>query len=545
MRERIGQLALYALVLALLAYSWMPDSVSVPNERTRVYQAVALVDGGTIAIDAPIRHFGKTKDVSKFRNKRFTDKAPGSGFLAAGVYAAARTFTDPGDWRIADLINFVRTWLMIPLGLLGFFLLRRALWAHGVSRPAVDIASLSWILGSAAFHYSTAVYGHQIVAVLFLFVIVARTRISERRIIAALQYLAIGLAAGLAGFTEYQSALWCMPLAALVVAQNLRRPERIAAFTLGAGVFVALLLLYNWCAYDDPFSLSYHHLSTKMQRHHSAGVAGVSLPSAEGFFGILFSAHRGLLATSPIFALSFPGLAILWRDGKRDLAILVGASFAGYLAFISSAEIWHGGWAYGPRLMVPILGALAIPMAACVDRFRGSGWLRSAAAGLGVFGIACFQLTHVTLQEFPTNCFNPIRSVVIPAYRARAFSPNVFSEHLGIEGYAGIVGALVLAGIAIGVVLWRSRQLAKRHPSPFTSFGIPAAITAILFGTIIAFAPAWTETKTNSFLKSIFGVKPPAAKAQGSASGLEEAREGPAQNGSEDGNGDGFRRKQR
>ena len=96
MLRRLKGLPLYVIVAALLAYSWMPEKIGVPNERSRVYQAVAIVDHGTIAIDQPYRRFGKILDVSIYGGHRYTDKAPGMGFLAAGIYGASRVFTAPG-----------------------------------------------------------------------------------------------------------------------------------------------------------------------------------------------------------------------------------------------------------------------------------------------------------------------------------------------------------------------------------------------------------------------------------------------------------------
>jgi hypothetical protein len=500
MSQKLLDLLLCSAVAALLAYSWMPEKIRVPNERSRVYQAVAIVDHGTIAIDQPFKRFGKIVDASSRGGHRFTDKAPGSGFLAAGVYGAARLFTAPGDWKIAEIVNLVRTWLMIPVGLIGFLLLRRTLRGYGLSPAAIDVASLSWILGSAAFHYSTAVYGHQISAVLFLAILAIRQRVAANRLVASLQYLAAGLAAGLAGFTEYQSALWCVPLAAIVVKAEWRRPERLVAFAVGAGAFVALLLLYNRSAYGDPFSLSYLHLSKAMQGRHSEGLAGVSFPSARAFLGILFSGHRGLLATSPIFALSFPGLVLMWRRGHREPAVLVGAALAGFLLFVSGASVWNGGWAYGPRLLVPVLGALTIPVAFTLERLRSAPVLLALAAGLCAAGILCNQLVQLVFPELPTSCLNPIADVVAPALRRGVFSPNLFSSHLGVGGWPGALCAVALTGAAIAFVVVRCRQAATRPISPLITAGAALAIPAILAAAIALYGPSWSPAQTAHLL---------------------------------------------
>src|SRR5262245_57034982 len=80
-RRTLGAL-LCGLGLCQLAYSWMYSAISVPNERTRMYLTVALVDHGTFAIDAPLQRFGRVYDLARFGGHYYTDKAPGASLLA-------------------------------------------------------------------------------------------------------------------------------------------------------------------------------------------------------------------------------------------------------------------------------------------------------------------------------------------------------------------------------------------------------------------------------------------------------------------------------
>ncbi len=492
------------LVLALLAYSWMFKGISVPNERTRVYLSVSMIDHDSISINRAVQRFGRTTDIAAFKGKLYTDKAPGSSLLGALVYAGARLFTSADDWSIEELINLMRTWLMLPIGLIGFLLLRRLLEDLSIDVPIRDVVSLGWILGSPAFHYSTAYYGHQIVAVAFLGVLLLLrrakryTKASNRKVLP--HYVGAGLAAGLAGLTEYQSAVPCLIVFVYVVVTEIKRPGRIVAFSLSAAPFVVLLLAYNWSAFGGPFELSYEHLIVKnIKSLHTKGIAGVSLPQAKGVFGVLFSLHRGLLTTAPMFLLVPHGLALMWRRQERSLALLVGGSFLYYLLFNFGADVWWAGWGFGPRLLVPVLAWAAIPVAYSMRHLNsiiGAGVTR----GMVVCGILHYQWVHLVFPELPEAVLNPIADLLIPAMKAGVLSPNLAAGLSGVPGAWTLLPAVVLVGLVLAFVLTarsalRGRGGLKRLVLIAGTTLIPFALAVILVG------PRWGEGESRRFIR--------------------------------------------
>src|SRR5688572_7278335 len=76
--EYLREAGLAALVLFVSSYAWMFSRVSVPNERTRAYLTMAIVDHGSFAVDEPLRRFGSVYDLAQFGGHYFTDKAPGA-----------------------------------------------------------------------------------------------------------------------------------------------------------------------------------------------------------------------------------------------------------------------------------------------------------------------------------------------------------------------------------------------------------------------------------------------------------------------------------
>jgi len=70
----------------------------------------------------------------------------------------------------------------------------------------------------------------------------------------------------------------------------------------------------------------------------------------------------------------------------RRVSVFALASFIAYVAINAGYYMWWGGWAMGPRLMLPMFAALPLGLAFC----GGEGsprWLWPLAIGLGVASV--------------------------------------------------------------------------------------------------------------------------------------------------------------
>lgn len=494
-------------VLLLLSYSWMFTVISAPNERSRVYLTAALVDDGTLHIDRSIKRFGRIVDVAKFDGHFYTDKAPGSSLAGAAVYGLVRGFTDAGDWSIDALLNLMRTYVMIPIGLIGFFLLRRFLSGFDLDPRVVDIASLGWIAASPAYHYSTAFYGHQIAAVALLLslVLVRRPPRSFLSVpVDMLRMTAAGMAAGLAGITEYQSAVPCLLIFATIAVAERRHPGRIVAFSLGALPFVLLLMGYNRLAFGGPFELSYHHLvAHDMQVQHHFGVGGVTYPKGPAIAGTLFSLHRGLLFTAPLFVLFPVGVAHMIEDRQKLLGLVTGLSFTFYLFFVFSAHVWHGGWGFGSRLLVPGLVLAALPVTWAAHRWRKRPLAVGLICGMVVWGMGYHQLIHLVYQEPPDFSLNPALDIIVPALERGIVAPNLAFRITEAPGLWNTLPAIALVMILAVFVCWRGLSLLTGKRRKLLAGLVSLAVVAAFSAAVLLAGPSWKEKRSRRFVKTI------------------------------------------
>lgn len=98
---------------------------------------------------------------------------------------------------------------------------------------------------------------------------------------------------------------------------------------------------------------------------------------------LVISPQNGVLPFAPVV---LPAL-VLWprfvREYGRD-AIVLGLGFLLYFGLMACWKYWHGGFCYGPRLVVPVLPLALVPLALA---FRTTGG-RIAFGLFGLLGVA-------------------------------------------------------------------------------------------------------------------------------------------------------------
>ncbi|MBN1994018.1 MAG: hypothetical protein JW953_15060 [Anaerolineae bacterium] len=108
-------------------------------------------------------------------------------------------------------------------------------------------------------------------------------------------------------------------------------------------LFIGLgLLVFNITRYGDPFNTGYLPQET------------FSAVLWQGVVGQLLSPGRGLLLYCPIFILSFWGFRPALRRFPAEALLALGVILI-HLFLYGKWFMWHGGFAWGPRFMIPTL----------------------------------------------------------------------------------------------------------------------------------------------------------------------------------------------
>lgn len=346
-------------------------SATGPNQNTRYDLTRAMVEEGTFAINSFHRN---TMDKSNFDGNYFSDKAPGSSFIALPVYGAAYGIatllfgreaarTDSGiQLFLFQLVQFTTS--SLPGACLGFFLFLylSAFSGHGrIQTPY--LASIFIMLGTQLFSYSTMFYGH-VPAALFLFLAFF---LFEREFSSSRVFMA-GTMGGAAVLTEYTAFPALLILFGAALSQNYDRTgerfpaNRILFFGLGLLPCTLLILLNNWIISGDILTFGYSRVEQGFQTFMDRGFFGISAPNPVVFLALLLGSYRGLFILSPVLFFWFWGFKILWQSGRNERRTAVTSSFIilYYLVLNSGYNIWWGGASAYPRHLTAAIPFFAI-----------------------------------------------------------------------------------------------------------------------------------------------------------------------------------------
>lgn len=471
--------ALFISFILLVFYGYFFPRWADWNENSHLDQTLAIVDHGTLDIDA---YHENTGDLAYYNGHYYSEKAPGLAILAVPVYwtfkvvaagplntivasrvasnaAFAETLNASGTGRLTDKVNFFLALVFVtffvvavPSALLGaaFYGVLGAFSSNTAHKVALTLA---YGLATPAVAYASNFYSHQLSAALLFgafYLLFQNGRALGRSgpRAAALLVLA-GLLLGFAVITEYPTAIVAAGLG--VYAWFQIRSRQYASLMGGALLPLTLHVVYTTSIYGSPFAIGYGHVDT-FKSVQSVGVLGVHLPSLEALWGITFSPYRGLFFLSPFLLLGLIGLPLWGKEGhnRREL-LLFTWTILSYLIFVSSYEAWSGGFAVGPRHLVPMLPFLALPIILCWNR-RRSPWLQLVAWLAVAWSAVATWAETIGGQMFPQFQGAPLWEYSVPSLAAGDIARNA-GMIFGLAHWSSLVPLTVLGAIAVALAL--------------------------------------------------------------------------------------------
>lgn len=352
---RAGALAGLSFVVCLLLFGLPHLGIQTSDDAATLAAAVAWWERGSPAI-SHMRWLNERVEIGREGRdgELYTKYGIGQIGLGAALYGLGRTSLPRGaafDWagfRLARSLPAAQLaqWLNVLLGGLAV-----ALVVYAVGRRAgLAAAALGGALLATAspFWLASRGFGSEVGASLGLLVAVlladAGLR-SSRRGLLALSALAVVAAAlfrpsALVFAVAYLAWLW-------------GRPRRDwLGVGLALSVSVAMLVGYNFYRYGTLWD---------------GGYSGGFQLQWIGVVGNLVSPGRGLLFFAP-WTLAFIPAARHGLARRRAFWLGLSLGVAAFFLFHAMWREWEGGWAYGPRLLIPLLPVLAAATAAYLVR---------------------------------------------------------------------------------------------------------------------------------------------------------------------------------
>jgi len=471
----------YLFLTLLVCYGYFFPRWADPNQNSRLDMVIAVVEDTTFQIDDYVEN---TVDYAKVGEHYYSDKAPGAAFLGIPVYAILKGFLDlpvmdsvmdrlannkafnstlrkEGTGLLEHKVRFAIAQVALtlvtsalPTALMGV-LMYRLLARFTPRRWPRTLVVLGYGLLTPAFAYAGAFYGHQLSAAClfgaFYLMFVGTKPLSTRSL------LAVGLLLGYSVITEYPSVL-IVGILFLYACYRLNNRWRIGWVILTGALIAAGWMTYNAAIFGSPFELGYSH-SELWTDQHETGFMSLTWPHWEALWGITFSPFRGLFMLSPLLLLAMPGFALWWNSGEHrpELWVTLTSVLAMFL-FNSSSIMWWGGFAIGPRYLLPMLPFMVLPILFVFRERRNRTWMRVLSIALFAWSlIATWGLT-LAGQAFPPDTLrNPLGEYAWPNWQMGNIARNL-GMVLHLSGAISLLPLLVGVTALLAVLWFLSRQ---------------------------------------------------------------------------------------
>lgn len=393
--SRIGSVLslLTAVLLAMLSVHLYPYD----NVVTRWALTRSLCDHESIAID---RYEFLTNDKALSGGHFYCDKAVllSAAALPVCFTASALGVGEPSgpEGLLTDPARIISERLVVGGSFLLLLLALRSM-TRGSALPVLALG-----LGSILLPYSSLFYAHvPAAALLFL------SWFWQQR--------------GRFAFADAAGCLACaleFPVAALFVVLLLYR-KRVSWSPAGAVRLLAFACMafvpqfaHNWLAFGNPFRIGYSLESASAFEGMTTGLFGFGMPDPAALAMLTVSPERGLFFYMPWAALGLAGF-FTGRNFHETLRSDPGPLLVClYIVLFSAYYMPSGGWAFGPRHLIPIVPFLALGLHRFISASPGRAlmaWLLILPAMLqalvGILG-EIHQPVHPFEQPVPLPQWN-------------------------------------------------------------------------------------------------------------------------------------------
>lgn len=349
-------------------------------ERGRFAGVLSLAERGTYDLGRDLATV-VYPDVGYYEDRYYSFFAPGMAYLVRPFYELGHTYG----------LSQVATFAFVSLAAVGCLVFLYLIARYILRMPVVFsiLGSLVYGFATTSWSYAITLYQHHLTSLFLFSGFYAAWKFSKGGgKFSWVWGLWVWASCGLAISIDYPNALLMLPVMAYFLfvsfkilpvsegAKIIFRPSVLIGAVLFAAIVAANLKFSqdnfgNWktLAGQLPgFQLERQEVAPDSQVLVQEAIAGKGLVSffsdtniPKSFYTLFFSLDRGLLVFSPVMLLGFLGLLKARKalTGNREKYFLMGIIGVNVLLYSSWGDPW-GGWAYGPRYLIPSMAALSL-----------------------------------------------------------------------------------------------------------------------------------------------------------------------------------------
>jgi len=453
------------------------------NSSARYALTESIAEEGTFELNLTRAKFA-SPDVVEKDGKFFSIFTPGVSFIAVPFYLAGKMFSLPQLGAYLSILLFA---------IVNFYLVTLLSKKLGAGYWSSLVAGLTFTFATNALAYSQTLTQHH----MSVTVLVAGILIASRKA-GWLNNLLFGILAGVALLLDVPALILMIPVGIWILAKNfsLTKVKEVKKMSIRLSVlflllgFIPLVMLFGY--YNKQTTGSYTTLAQSVGRSdafkiqadndkeiaetdqgETLGRGGIELPfdtreQIKGFYTLLISNERAWIYYSPVILLGIAGLFLVYKKGKNSslAAVVLIVIILNIVLYSMFGDPW-GGWAFGPRYLIPSAALLSAATPIVFYLFKRRYIMYSAFLALFAFSVYTSALGAMTTNAIPpkveaVNLPDPIpytseyNSQIIGKNQASSLVYNLYlSPYLNAQSYlilysSGVfVLGLIIATLAI------------------------------------------------------------------------------------------------
>lgn len=350
-------------------------------ERGRFLLTLSLAEDKSFALSQKLAD-AAYPDVGYYKGRFYIFFPPGISLLALPLYKIGKNF------NLSQVFSFFSISIFAVFTLL--FLYKTAKEIFKLPVWISFLIPIIFAFGSTSWSYAITLYQHLVTAFLIVSSFYAVWKYAQRGKLSWIWALFVWFAYGFAILIDYPNAFLMLPVMIYFFFSAFKVSENRKIISVGFRlsliftsifflVITGLHLYYNQVNFGNWKTVSgslvgYKKIKeAKINTKNQQGQSQISTLQSEkepvaffheestpkGFSILLFSRDRGLFLYSPIFLLAILGILAIRKKINLEIAILLGIIGVNLFLYSSWGDPW-GGWAYGPRYLIPSMAILSI-----------------------------------------------------------------------------------------------------------------------------------------------------------------------------------------
>ncbi len=355
------------------------------NTTSRYALTQSIVEKHTFFLSPDLAKFS-APDVVDYKGKFISIFAPGVSFISIPFYFLGKQLGLP------QIFTFFTTAIFAIVNL---FLVARLASKLGANRYTSILSGFVFLFATDALSYTLTVTQHHLSTSVILFAIL--NSLQKRNL---LNDIIFGVLFGIGLLIDIPNAILLLPLLAYVISRHLEISikDKIKIFIKLSlfGILLGLMPLvgiFAWYNYQTTGSftkigqsigrthlfrdnLPSQNKADSMIPEDTRGKPLLNLPfetrnQMGGLYTLLISDERSWLYYSPVLLLGILGLFVAHKNLKTSLSskLAISVVSTNIVLYSMFGDPW-GGWAFGPRYLIPSAAIMAASLGIVIQKFK-------------------------------------------------------------------------------------------------------------------------------------------------------------------------------